>query len=63
MTSKSDSFGSKNALKVGGDSYTIYRLDKAASGRALTRLPVSLRILLENQAKPERSPVLRCPMP
>jgi aconitate hydratase len=59
MTSKSDSFGSKNALKVGPDSYTIYRLDKAASGRALTRLPVSLRILLENLLRHEDGRVVK----
>jgi len=42
-----NSFGSKATLTSGGKDYEIYRLD-ALKGVNLTRLPFSLRILLEN---------------
>jgi aconitate hydratase len=48
-TSK-DSFGAKATLEVGGTSYEIYRL--AAAGE-ITRLPYSLKILLENLLRTE----------
>ena len=45
-----DSFGSKSSLAAGGDVYTYYRLPALVeAGLAnVARLPVSLRILLEN---------------
>jgi aconitate hydratase len=46
----SNSFGAKSTLKVGDESYEIYRLD-AVSGSA--RLPFSTKILLENLLRNE----------
>ncbi len=49
-----NSFQSKAALKSGNRSYTIYRLPAlAACGFNLTRLPFSLKILLENLLRRE----------
>src|SRR5690606_1760689 len=50
MPQSLDSFGARDSLAVGGDSYTIYRLDRAAEalGADLHRLPFTHRILLEN---------------
>jgi aconitate hydratase len=44
-----NSFGSRSTLSVGGRSYTIFRLDAVPGAR----LPVSLRILLENLLRNE----------
>src|ERR671914_76013 len=54
MTSK-NSFGSRVTLDVGGRKYTIYRLDALATipGSRATRLPFSLKILLENLLRNE----------
>ena len=44
-----DSFGAKGTLDVDGTSYTIFKLDAlATSGYDVSRLPFSLKILLEN---------------
>ncbi len=49
-----NSFKSKATLKAGSKDYTIFRLDSLkASGVDLTRLPFSLRILLENLLRHE----------
>ena len=49
-----DSFKSKAALASGSKNYTIFRLDALKSaGVNLTRLPFSLRILLENLLRHE----------
>ncbi|MBI2988850.1 MAG: aconitate hydratase AcnA [Deltaproteobacteria bacterium] len=51
MAQKSlDSLGTKSTLKVGDQSYKIYRLDRLekAGFKTVSRLPVSLKILLEN---------------
>jgi aconitate hydratase len=50
-----DSFGSRATLDVAGASYTIYRLDAlgALSNGNSDRLPVSLKILLENLLRNE----------
>ena len=50
-----NSFGSRATLDVAGTSYTIYRLDALAtlSGGRSERLPVSLKILLENLLRNE----------
>ena len=56
MAQKSlDSFGTRSTLKVGNQSYTIYRLDRLekAGLKGASRLPVSLRILLENLLRHE----------
>jgi aconitate hydratase len=42
-----NSFGAKNSLSVSGTSYEIFRLD-ALQRHDITRLPYSLKILLEN---------------
>ncbi|HEX8943618.1 MAG TPA: aconitate hydratase AcnA [Gemmatimonadaceae bacterium] len=50
-----NSFGSRATLTVGGKQYTIYRLDavEQLSGQHASRLPVSLKILLENLLRNE----------
>jgi len=54
MTSK-NSFNSRATLDVGGAAYTVYRLSaiEAQSGNKATRLPFSLKILLENLLRNE----------
>ncbi len=53
-TANPDSFKSKSTLKSGSSTYTIFRLDALKSaGVDLTRLPFSLRILLENLLRHE----------
>ncbi len=54
-----DSFGSKGTLTVSGKTYTIYRLRPLAQHADLDRLPVSLRILLENLLRHEDGRVVR----
>ncbi|UQA61470.1 aconitate hydratase AcnA [Polyangium aurulentum] len=54
-----DSFGSKGSLTVSGKNYTIYRLRPLAQHADLDRLPVSLRILLENLLRHEDGRVVR----
>jgi aconitate hydratase len=49
-----NSFGSRSSLKVGESTYTIHRLAAVATkGRDVSRLPFSLRILLENLLRTE----------
>src|SRR3989304_8352620 len=51
MVQKSlNSFGARATLKVGNQSYQIYRLDllEKAGFKNISRLPVSLKVLLEN---------------
>ncbi|MFM2128935.1 MAG: aconitate hydratase 1, partial [Pseudomonadota bacterium] len=50
MASASDSFKSRRTLQAGGKSYTYFSLPDAARGGLgdIARLPVSLKILLEN---------------
>ena len=47
-----NSFNARDTLDVGGESHTMYRLDRAAEalGADLDRLPFTHRILLENPA-------------
>ena len=54
MTSK-NSFGSRATITVDGKSYTLYRLDAVdeISGKRASRLPFSLKILLENLLRNE----------
>ncbi len=49
MSASLDSFGARDLLQVGAESYEIFRLDKVEGA---ARLPYSLKVLLEN--------VLRC---
>jgi aconitate hydratase len=54
MMSKRDTFGSRASLQVGGRSYEIFRLDVLArAGLDISRLPFSLKILLENMLRHE----------
>jgi aconitate hydratase len=50
-----DSFGTRKALKVGSESYDIFRLDQLekAGFANISRLPVSLKVLLENLLRQE----------
>jgi len=50
-----DSFGARKTLKVGGESYDIFRLDQLekAGFKNISRLPVSLKVLLENLLRQE----------
>ena len=52
MTSKgsSDSFGARDTLKVGDNSYQIYRLDAVPNTE---KLPYSLKVLAENLLRNE----------
>ncbi|TMA91455.1 MAG: aconitate hydratase AcnA [Deltaproteobacteria bacterium] len=50
-----DSFAAQKTLKVGNDSYDIFRLDQLerAGFKNVSRLPVSLKVLLENLLRHE----------
>ena len=50
-----DSFGARQALKVRNQSYDIFRLDRLekAGFKNVSRLPVSLKVLLENLLRQE----------
>ncbi len=49
-----NSFGSRGTLKAGGNTYEIFRLDALERrGLPITRLPYSLKILLENLLRRE----------
>ena len=48
-----DSFNARSTLEVGGVEYEIFRLDRLASRHDLSRLPYSLKILLENLLRHE----------
>src|SRR3972149_1341961 len=47
-----DSYGARSTLNVGGTNYTIYRLDAITDGH-VSRLPYSLKVLLENLVRAE----------
>ena len=50
-----DSFGTRQVLKVGNQSYDIFRLDRLekAGFKNVSRLPISLKVLLENLLRQE----------
>lgn len=52
-----DTFSTQEKLAVGGATYTIYRLGKA--GTTVDRLPLSLRVLLENLLRNEDGRVVK----
>ncbi|MCC6292809.1 MAG: aconitate hydratase AcnA [Bryobacterales bacterium] len=56
-----NSFGSAATLRVGGSDYRIYRLDalEKAGVASLSRLPFSIRILLENTLRMEDGVTVR----
>jgi aconitate hydratase len=55
MMHPKDIFGTRTTITTGGQSYTIFSLKKLskALGKDLSRLPVSLKILLENLLRQE----------
>jgi aconitate hydratase len=48
MSSSSDSFGARSTLAVSGRDYEVFRLDALAERFDVTRLPYSIKVLLEN---------------
>ena len=50
-----DSFGSRKTLTIGNQSYDIFRLDalEKAGFKNVSKLPVSLKVLLENLLRQE----------
>lgn len=48
-----DSFNARSQLSVGTKNYDYYKLSKVADEAALTRLPYSLKVLLENLVRHE----------
>jgi aconitate hydratase len=55
-----DSFGTKSQLKVGSATYDIYSLSKLAKANAaVNRLPISLKVLLENLLRHEDGRVVK----
>src|SRR4051794_8148059 len=48
-----DSFGSKSSLEVAGRSYEVFRIADVAGLEDASRLPYSLKILLENLLRTE----------
>jgi aconitate hydratase len=46
--SSSDSFGARSDFEVGGRSYEVFRLDSLANRFDVSRLPYSIKVLLEN---------------
>src|SRR5215467_4580022 len=48
MSNSSDSFGARATLEVGGRSYEIFRLDALQERFDISRLPYSIKVLLEN---------------
>ncbi|MEA2373845.1 MAG: aconitate hydratase, partial [Thermoleophilaceae bacterium] len=48
-----DSFGARDTLAVGGESYEIFRLDALQAKYDVARLPYSLKVLLENVLRHE----------
>src|SRR5690606_9618323 len=54
VMSNTNSFGARQQLDVGGESYEIYRLDAVkGNGLDVASLPYSLKILLENLLRTE----------
>ncbi len=48
-----DSFGARDTLEVGGETYEIFRLDALEAKYDVARLPYSLKVLLENLLRHE----------
>jgi aconitate hydratase len=53
-----DSFGAKSALRVGDRDHEIFRLDRLEDGFGVSRLPYSLKVLLENLLRHEGAPLV-----
>ena len=58
---RNDSFKTRSTLKVNGTSHTFFSLRKleSATGKSLSRLPVSIKILLENLMRHEDGRAVR----
>jgi aconitate hydratase len=56
--SVTNSFGARSALHVGDRDYEIFRLDRLERDFGVSRLPYSLKILLENLLRHEGSPLV-----
>ena len=54
----SDTFGARSVLRVGDREYTIVRLDALEAEFGVSRLPYSLKVLLENLLRHEGSPLV-----
>jgi aconitate hydratase len=53
-----DSFGVRSVLSVGDRDYEIFRLDRLEAEFGVSRLPYSLKVLLENLVRHEGSPLV-----
>jgi aconitate hydratase len=53
-----DSFGARSVLRVGGSEYTIWRLAALEAEFGVSRLPYSMKVLLENLIRHEGSPLV-----
>ncbi|MGH9119309.1 MAG: hypothetical protein ACRD0A_15950, partial [Acidimicrobiales bacterium] len=53
-----NSFGARSALRAGDRNYEIFRLDRLEHDFGVSRLPYSLKILLENLVRHEGSPLV-----
>jgi aconitate hydratase len=53
-----NSFGTRSELRVGDKEYTIFRLDRLERDFGVSRLPYSLKILLENLLRHEGAPLV-----
>jgi len=53
MMKQTDSFKTRTTLEIGGKPYQIFSLKKLADQGAVSRLPISLKILLENLLRHE----------
>jgi aconitate hydratase len=54
----SDSFGARSVLNVGDRDYEIFRLARLEAEFGVSRLPYSLKVLLENLLRHEASPLV-----
>ena len=54
----SDSFGVRSVLRVGDRDYEVFRLDGLEADFGVSRLPYSLKVLLENLLRHEGSPLV-----
>jgi aconitate hydratase len=53
-----DTFGARSSLRVGERDYVIVRLDRLESDFGVSRLPYSIKVLLENLLRHEGSPLV-----
>src|SRR4051812_33813638 len=58
VSTVSDSFGARSVLNVGDREYEIFRLARLEAEFGVSRLPYSLKVLLENLLRHEGSPLV-----